>query len=451
VRDLFFVAYLAALLALGFRRPFLFVLAYAYVDIVSPQQLSYFLLNRLPLSLIVSALAFGGWLMTDDKRRMSFTPRQFLMVALLVYAGTTTLHADFPVEAAAKWSWVWKSMIWAIFLPLVLSTRLRIEAYLLFMSLSIGTIIIVGGLKTVVTGGGYGELNLMVANNTGLFEGSIISTFAIAMIPIILWLAKFGTVYRPDWRVRLFAYALIFACLLIPVGTQARTGLVCAGVLVLVSLRDAKRPMLYAAMIGIAGLAAIPLLPSSFSSRMETIQGYQADSSATARLAVWAWTWDYVQDHPLGGGFDSFRGNKLMVPVIRKTESGAVETVSQQVVIDEGRAFHSSYFEMLGEQGFPGLIMFLILHVGGLVRMEVLRRRYRKAQGDEAWISPLATALQTAQLIYLVGSLFVGIGYQAFVMSLLGAQIGFDAYVSRKRKDAARSPWTRAEPAEAAG
>jgi probable O-glycosylation ligase (exosortase A-associated) len=450
MRDLFFVAFLMALLALGFRRPFLFVLAYVYVDIVTPQQLSYFLLNRLPLSLILSSLAFGGWLMMGDKR-LSFAPRQFLLVALLVYAGATTIHADFPIEAAAKWSWVWKSMIWAIFLPFVLRTRLRIESYLLFMTLAVATIIIVGGLKTVLTGGGYGELNLMVANNTGLFEGSIISTFAIAMIPIILWLAKFGTVFPPDWRVRLFAYALIFSCLLIPVGTQARTGLICAGVLVIVSLRDAKRPILYAAMIGVAGLAAIPLLPSSFSSRMETIQGYQADSSATARLAVWGWTWNYVQDHPFGGGFDSFRGNKLMVPITRKTESGAVETVSQQIVIDEGRAFHSSYFEMLGEQGFPGLIMFLVLHLGGLIRMEVLRRRYRKAEGDEAWISPLATALQTAQLIYLVGSLFVGIGYQAFVMSLLGAQIGFDAYVGHKRRDAAKSPWGKAEPVAAAG
>ncbi|MGN6122345.1 MAG: DUF5935 domain-containing protein, partial [Sphingomonas oligoaromativorans] len=45
MHDLFFVAFLAGLIALGFRRPFLFVLGYAYVDIVSPQRLSYYLLN----------------------------------------------------------------------------------------------------------------------------------------------------------------------------------------------------------------------------------------------------------------------------------------------------------------------------------------------------------------------------------------------------------------------
>src|SRR3954467_15082646 len=91
VRDLFFVGFLVALLALGFRRPFLFVLAYAYVDIVSPQHLSYFLLNAVPLSMIVAALAIGGWALADDKKGFAIAPRQWLMILLLAYAGFTTL------------------------------------------------------------------------------------------------------------------------------------------------------------------------------------------------------------------------------------------------------------------------------------------------------------------------------------------------------------------------
>src|SRR3546814_1994006 len=73
VRDLALVGFLAALLALGFKRPFLFVLAYAYVDIVSPQRLSYYLLNSIPVSMIVAGLAFAGWLIADDKRHFKVT------------------------------------------------------------------------------------------------------------------------------------------------------------------------------------------------------------------------------------------------------------------------------------------------------------------------------------------------------------------------------------------
>jgi probable O-glycosylation ligase (exosortase A-associated) len=443
VRDLFFVFYLVGLLALGFRRPFLFVLAYAYVDIVSPQQLSYFLLNRIPLSLILAGLAVAGWAISDDKKGLRVAPRQMLMLALLAYAGITTLHADFPMEAAAKWSWVWKAMVWAIFLPLALRTRLRVEAYLLFMTLSAAAIVIVGGIKTIVSGGGYGELNLMVDSNSGLYEGSTISTVAVAIIPIILWLARHGTIYPRDWRVRAFAGGLVFACLLIPVGTEARTGLICIGVVAFLLLRDVKRRFLYAGLIAVAGLCAMPFLPNKFSSRMETISGYQADSSAASRLAVWAWTWDYAQHHPMGGGFDAFRGNRLQVTITSDMGVGDAQDTSQQVMIDEGRAYHSSYFEMLGEQGFPGLFMFLILHLTGLVRMEVIRRRYRKSgDAQEQWIAPLATALQSAQIVYLVGSFFVGIAFQPFILGLVGVQIGFDTLVGRKGEEA-RKGWRR--------
>ena len=446
MRDLAFVGFLAALLALGFRRPFLFVLAYAYVDIVSPQRLSYYMLNTVPVSMIVAALAMLGWLVADDKRSFRITIRQGLMLLLLLYAGWTTFNADLPTEALFKWEWVWKSMLWAIFLPLTLRTKLRIEAYLLFMTLSAAAIIIVGGIKTAASGGGYGALNLMVENNSNLYEGSQISTVAIAIIPVILWLARFGTLYSPDWRVRLFAYNLIFACLLIPVGTEARTGLVCIAALAILMLRNVKNRIGYMTIVAIGVAAAVPMLPDSFTSRMSTIQSYQEDASASTRLAVWAWTWDYVQEKPLGGGFEAYRQNRLNVNLTQTRDLGNVETVRSAQVQDKGRAYHSSYFEMLGEQGFPGLMLFLLIHAAGLIRMEMLRRRYRQVEGDRAWISPLATALQNAQIIYLVGSLFVGIAWQPFVYMLLAVQIGFDTVVRRMDKQTKREPWGKKKP-----
>ena len=57
MRDLAFIAFIGMLLTFGLKRPFLFVLAYAYVDIVSPQRLSYYLLNSVPISMIMAGLA----------------------------------------------------------------------------------------------------------------------------------------------------------------------------------------------------------------------------------------------------------------------------------------------------------------------------------------------------------------------------------------------------------
>jgi probable O-glycosylation ligase (exosortase A-associated) len=435
VRDLFFVGFLATLFAFGFRRPFMFVLAYAYIDIVSPQRLTYLLLNTVPISAIAAGLAVGGWLIADDKRGTRVAPRQLLLVLLLGWCWYTTTHADFPLEAAAKWDWVWKAVAFAIFLPLTLRTRLRIEALLLFMMLSAGSIIVVGGIKTLVTGGGYGELNLMVSNNAGLYESSTISAVAVAIVPIILWFTRFGTVFPPDWRVRTYCYALSFSCLLIPIGTSARTGLLCVALLAVLMLREVKRRVLYIAALGVAGLIAVPLLPSTFTERMDTIRTYQADASASTRLAVWKWTLDYVADHPMGGGFDAYRQNRIRYDTVATVGDGNNATVERALQVDQARAYHSAYFEMLGEQGYFGLALWLTIHLGGLFRMEVVRRRYAKAPPDLAWAAPLATALQHAHLIYLLGAAFVAIAFNPFVFMLLGAQMGLDGYLSRKRAE----------------
>ena len=432
MHDLFFVLFLAGLAALGFRRPFLFVLGYAYVDIVSPQRLSYYLLNSVPVSLIFFVLAVGGWLVMDDKSGTRFSVRQLLLVLLLGWCGYTTMTADFPAAALTKWDWVWKALVFAIFLPVTLRTRLRIEALLLFMVLSAASIIIVGGIKTIFSGGGYGVLNLGLDDNSGLYEGSTISTVAIAIVPTILFLAKHGTIFPADWRVKLFSAALVFACLLIPIGTSTRTGLICIGLVAVMILRDSQKRMLYMAAMALAVCVAIPLLPASYTQRMQTIKGYQADESASTRLAVWQWTWGYVQDHPGGGGFNAYLQNHLTIRLTGPAAAGP--HAPNAVEYDKARAYHSAYFEMLGEQGFFGCGLWAMLQTAGLLRMEMLRRRFRKAtDANEAWIAPLATALQHGHVIYLVGALFIAIAFQPFIYMLLAAEIGLDSYVRRTR------------------
>ena len=432
MRDLAFALFLFAFIGIGLRRPFLLVLAYCYVDIVAPQRLSYFLVTSLPISLIVFCLAIGAWLFIDDKRDSRISARQLILVMLLIYCGLTTQSADFPVEAAAKWSWVWKALLWGIFLPLTLRTKLRLEALALTLVLCASSIIITGGIKTLAGGGGYGSMQLLVSDNSGLYEGSIISCVAIAMIPLILYLSKYGTIFPSDWRVKTFAYALIFACLLIPIGTQARTGLVCIAALAVLMLRFTRYRFAYAGLAGVALLVSLPFLPSQFTDRMSTIKEYKADESASTRVAVWKWTWDYAKDHPFGGGFDAYRGN--VIKYDRENDEGGGADL--QEVNDKSRAYHSSYFEMLGEQGYPGFLLWFLLHVSGLVQMELLHRKYRRTErADMQWVSPFAVSLQNAQIIYLVGCLFVGIAFQPFVYMIIALQIGFWTYMRRREHE----------------
>ena len=445
--DLALTLFLGALLVMGLRRPFIWVLAYLYVDIFAPQKISWGILSVLQPSLIVFVLSVLGWLFLDRRAGNGFGWRQGLIVLLLIYCGMTTQFAQFPGPAADKWSWVWKALLFAAFLPMTLGTRLRIEAAALVMVLSAGAIIIDGAIKTLGGGGGYGELHLFVDTNTGLYEGSTLSAVAIAIIPLIIWLARFGTVFPPDWRVRCFAGCLIFACLLIPIGTAARTGLVCAGLLGIMMLRSVKRRFLYLGLMMTGAMIAVPLLPAKYTARMDTINHAGADESAATRMAVWAWTLTYASANPFGGGFESYRGNQLHIKLQDTNTGGAARSTQVTETTDKGRAFHSAYFEMLGEQGWPGLALWLTLQLSGLVQLRSVRRtlRGRTSPGDRSDFA-LATALQEGHIVYMLGAAFVGISFQPFIYMLIALQIGLAAQVrARKRQyDSPPAPQTRA-------
>lgn len=432
VLDLALFAFVCCLLLAGLRRPFIWVLAYLYIDILSPQKIGWTLTPALPISLIAFCAAFAGWILADPKKDTRFTTRQGVLIVFLLYCFWTTMNADFPVEAQEKWDWVWKALVFAIFLPFTLTTRWRIEGAGLIMVLTAAAIIISAGIKTALGGGGYESLYFFVNDNSGMYESSTLATVAISIIPLIVWFTKHGAIFPPDWRVKAFSYALIFACLLVPIGTEARTGLLCIAVLGVLALRYVKQRVAFMTAGAVLGLTAIPFLPQSYFERMSTINSHEEDQSASTRVQVWKWTIDYAAENPMGGGFDAYRGNSFTYRMPVKIEGENTTAVEYQNITDKGRAYHSAVFEVLGEQGYPGLMLWLFLHASGLWQMERVRRRWLKRTGDgEQWQAPLASALQVGQIIYLVGSLFQGIAYQPFILMLLGLQMALWAYCKR--------------------
>lgn len=442
--DLFFLSFIGFVLLLGLKRPFLWVLLYAYIDILAPQRIGYSIIIDIPLSLVAFAAAFGGWLVLDRKEGGRFTLRQGLMLALLIYCFWTTRNADFPIEAETKWDWVWKALLFGIFLPVTLTTRARLEALALVMVLSIAMIVISSGMKTVLGGGGYDNLKFFVKDNSGIYESSTLATMSIALVPMVWWFTRFGTIIRPHWLVTAFAAALTFACFLVPIGTEARTGLLCIAALAVMALRYVKQRVLFIAAGAALGLVALPFLPQTYYDRMATIGQPGGDESASTRIAVWNWTIEYASNNPFGGGFDAYRSNSFTYVMPVKETDGTTTTIQYREVTDKARAYHSAIFELLGEQGYPGLAIWLILHALGLWQMERVRARWKDRKDEaEEWIAPFAAALQMASVIYIVGALFQGIAYQPVMLMLIGLQIGLHSYCARI--DSARASLARSD------
>ena len=104
------------------------------------------------------------------------------------------------------------------------------------------------------------------------------------------------------------------------------------------------------------------------------------------------------------------------------------------------RPHRSKHQGRAGEQGWPGLFIFLTIQIISLVRLEIMRRRYRRSEGEDEWIAPLATSLQHFQLIYMIGSAFVQTAFQSFGWFIVAVQIGFDVWLKRRERDARQKP-----------
>lgn len=91
------------------------------------------------------------------------------------------------------------------------------------------------------------------------------------------------------------------------------------------------------------------------------------------------------------------------------------------------RAVHSIYFRVLGEQGFPGLVLFVALLLVSWRNCAKVRRRTRDSP-SEKWAFDLASMLQVSLLAFMTAGLattstYFDLSYQIMAMCVLLKEI----------------------------
>ncbi|WP_082547793.1 putative O-glycosylation ligase, exosortase A system-associated [Massilia sp. Root335] len=430
MQSLFLSAVFAVLMFAGFSAAFAAALGFVWVDIVRPQQLAYSIINDQPLSFIAAVATLGLFLLRDKKSPPKFGPILLLIVLFCLWVTFTTLISDFPTQAWGKWDWASKVLIFAVLIPYIFRSRIQIEAFILVFVFSASTILFSAGLKTILGGGGYGTLAVMGTGNTGLSESSTLAVVCVMLIPLVMFLMRHTVIFPRNLLTRGLFLAIIVMALAAVVGTTARTGIIAVAVMCLLSMLQSKKKLWWIAGLALAAVVILNLDLSAtrWGNRMSTIETYNADSSAMGRIKVWQWTIEFVGKHPLGGGFDAYLHNRIL----GVTSDGETQYLPEGQV--GGKAFHSIYFEVLGEQGIVGFSMYALMV--GLAMFKLIRlKRAWKNDAGMAWISGLANALMTSIVVFLAGGSFVGIAYQPYIFYMLSLTVAIDQYARRVVQD----------------
>ena len=437
LRSLYITAIYVSFLVFGAAAPFMFSLGYVWVDTFYPQAVVYEILNQLPVSLIMAAAAVGGFAMLD-RRKGRLTPTSCLLMGFAAWVTLSTASwAEVPSAAWDKWNYACKTICVGAFLPFVFRSRIQIEAFLQIYLFSVAVHFLPVGIKTMVSGGGYGRQLGIVGGNSLLAEGSTLATVALMLVPIILYLRRNARIVPRNLATDLLYLALAVAAVAAAIGTYERTALIGLVVVGAGLWLSSRRKLLFGA-IGLMAALAISLLTSSaWNQRISTVGDYDTEGSALGRILVWRWTLNYVASHPFGGGFNAYIIDRIQFP----------PDADGHVLVVHGKAFHSIYFEVLGEQGWVGLALFALIVGFALWELRAVARLARRMR-QLAWARELAFALQVALLTLLACGAFIGIGFQPMLYYLIGISACLREHVRQveARGDAREPAAPRAVP-----
>jgi probable O-glycosylation ligase (exosortase A-associated) len=174
-------------------------------------------------------------------------------------------------------------------------------------------------------------------------------------------------------------------------------------------------------LIILVALVALPVMlsfmPEKWFERLDTVKTYEQDASALGRINAWWFAFNVAVERPLiGGGYDVFD------PELFKRYAPEPENFHDA---------HSIYFQVLGEHGFVGLILFVLL--GWLAfRSATWTIRHTKELAELTWARDLASMVQVSIIGYAVGGAFLGLAYFDLYYHLVAIVLLTQAYVSRE-------------------
>jgi probable O-glycosylation ligase (exosortase A-associated) len=257
------------------------------------------------------------------------------------------------------------------------------------MVVSIGFYAVKGGFFTLITGGHYivwGPQGTFFTGNNGL-------AIAVLMVLPLMWFLYLESEKR--WVKIALLISMVLSMFTV-VASYSRGAFLAAAAVGLYFILKNKHKFILLPPVVALGVALIVFMPEQYVDRLNTIETYQQDGSAMGRINAWHFAWNLAGDRPIvGGGFGAFTRDLF------------------KVYAPEPENFHdahSIYFEALGEQGFIGLGLFLLLGLMGW-RMCNKTRKSIKDNPDLLWAYRLLSMLNVSLVGYAVGGLFLGLAY----------------------------------------
>jgi probable O-glycosylation ligase (exosortase A-associated) len=425
MRDILIIAVLAVCAAVTLFHPWVGIMGWTAISIMNPHRYSW-AASDWPVAAAIVVATLVGMLLTRDRIRFFVSPVLVVLVMFAAWMCITLPASIHPSGSYPMWKQVMKIDFMIIVAAIVLTTRRHIMALAWVLVCSIGIYGVKGGIFTIATGGNY----RVWGPPDSFIEGNNELALALVMtIPLMRFL-------QLHVKARLARYGLALAMLLSAVaalGTHSRGALLALIAMAIVLWTRTRHKIVSGIALVLVGAALIAFMPGEWENRMNTIANYEEDASAMGRINAWRMAWNLAVDRPFGGGYD------IYWPEVFQRDAP---------VPDDVHAAHSIYFQVLGEHGFVGLGLFLLLWIMAWRTAGVLRRTGPLLPQTQ-WTTDLGAMTQASLAGYAVGGAFLSLAYFDLPYNLMLLVVLARQWVAEKgweRESVAAPPAVAARP-----
>jgi probable O-glycosylation ligase (exosortase A-associated) len=368
-----------------------------------------------PFAALIGGVTLVSLVFTKHSKSLPFTSVTWFFIAFVMWMNVTTIFALYPEESYEQWVKVIKIMLMTFVTLMLIKTRWHIHLLIGVIVFSLGYYGVKGGVFTVATGG---EDKVWGPEGTFIGGNNEIALALIMTIPLMHYLQMTSS---KMWVRHSLTIAMIL-CALAALGSYSRGALLAIAAMGGFLWLKSQHKFRIALFVFIMALPAIAFMPDQWGERMDTINTYEEDLSVKGRFNAWWMAYNLAKERPLlGGGFE------VSMPELFWLYAPDPEDL---------HAAHSVYFQALGEHGFVGLGLYLLLALSTWRTGSWIIRNTGK-QEEYRWAYNLATMIQVSLIGFAVGGAFLSLLYFDVPYYLMAAMVATRVLVEKELKEKA--------------
>lgn len=409
MRDIVALPIFAALALYAIAHPWIGVMAWTWVSLMSPHRYAW-VASQLPIAAVIAAGTLLGIAISRDRRSFYLTPPSTVFILLMIWICVTFPFSLYPDASYEMFTRVMKIDFMILVALVTLHSRKHILVLVGVLVVSVGFYGVKGGLFTLATGGS----GRVWGPPGGFLEGNNELGLALSMIiPLLRFLQLHA---RARW-LKIGIPVVMLLSAIGALGTQSRGALLAIAAMSVTMVMRGRNRLVMGVLVVIAGVSLVAFMPDTWTGRMSTISTYQQDNSAMGRINAWGMAYNLACDRFLGSGFEN------VTPELFQ------KYAPYQDVKPNGP--HSIYFQVLGQHGFVGLFLFLLMWL--LVwRMASRVSRKSKLIPEAKWCGDLATMCQVSLVGYLVGGAFLALAHSDLTLNIMVLVILCNRWITNK-------------------